>query len=328
VSNPQPHSQTESGEDKRPPVIVISGPTAAGKSSLALELAEQFSGEIVNADSVQVYRGLDVGSAKPSLEERARVPHHLVDVVDPSVVYDAGLFMKDARAAIDAIHQRGNLPFLVGGTGLYIRAALEGLIDGGAADEEFRERMEIEHKQALAEGDPLRLHRQLEELDAHAAKRIHPNDLRRTIRALEINQRSGLVASKLQENHSFQDRPYRVLQIALDPGVEALVERIDLRCQQMIDQGLLQEVRQLRKQGVGPELRSMSAIGYRHMAPVVEGTETLTGALLQMQRDTRHFAKRQRTWLRKVEGIHWVDPKEKERVQELVQVFLTAETKP
>jgi tRNA dimethylallyltransferase len=186
----------------------------------------------------------------------------------------------------------------VGGTGLYIRAALEGLIDGGAADEEFRERMEIEHKQALEEGDPLRLHRQLEELDAHAAKRIHPNDLRRTIRALEINQRSGLVASKLQENHSFQDRPYRVLQIALDPGVEALVERIDLRCQEMIDQGLLQEVRQLRKQGVGPELRSMSAIGYRHMAPVVEGTETLTGALLQMQRDTRHFAKRQRTWFR------------------------------
>ncbi len=322
MSTPASQPPSPSQEDKRPPVIVISGPTAAGKSALALELAEQFSGEIVNADSVQVYRGLDVGSAKPSLEERARVPHHLIDVVDPSVVYDAGRYMKEARAAMDAIHERGNVPFMVGGTGLYIRAALEGLIDGGAADEEFRERMEKEHKEALEQGDPLRLHRQLAELDAGAAKRIHPNDLRRTIRALEINQRSGLVASKLQERHSFQDRPYRVLQIALDPGVEALVERMDLRCQEMIDQGLLKEVRRLRKEGYGPELRSMSAIGYRHMAPVVEGTETLVGALAEMQRDTRHFAKRQRTWLRKVEGLHWLDPKDKKEVQELVADFL------
>jgi len=311
--------------EQRPNVVVITGPTAAGKTGLAIALALRFDGEIVNADSVQVYRGMDIGSAKSSLEERAAVRHHLIDIVDPDEPYDAGRYMKDARRAIEEIHARGRIAFLVGGTGLYIRAALEGLVEGAAADLELREELEKEHVEAVREGDPGRLHRRLAELDPDAADKIHPNDLRRTIRALELNQRSGPTASRLRQEHGFRDCPYRVLHIALDPGVDVLVDRVDARCEQMIEEGLLQEVRQLRAQRYGPELRSMASIGYRHMGPVVDGAGTLAHALKEMQRDTRHFAKRQRTWLRKVPDAIWINPDDREEIALLVQRFLSGE---
>ncbi len=310
-------------EDARPPVVVITGPTAAGKTDLSIALAQRFRGEIVNADSVQVYRGMDLGAAKPSVEERALVPHHLIDIVDPDANYDAGRFMKDARKAMAEIHARGNIPFLVGGTGLYIRAALEGLIEGGSADPELRERLEQDHVKAVEEGDPDRLHRRLVEVDPAAARQIHPNDLRRTIRALEIGLRMGPTASALRRGHAFSDCPYRVLHIAIDPGVEPLTLRIDARCEAMIEAGLLQEVRRLQKAGFRADLRSMGSIGYRHMIPVAEGVETLEGALAQMKRDTRHFAKRQRTWLRKVEGVLWMQPDQPDEIIAAVEDFLS-----
>jgi len=309
-------------EDARPPVVVVTGPTASGKSACAIRLAERFRGEIVNADSMQVYRYLDIGTAKPSVRERARVPHHLIDVVLPSEIYSAGRYRSDARAAADRIHARGQVVFLTGGTGLYIRAFLAGLLEGGGADQTLRSQLEEEHATAVAAGDPLRVHRRLAELDPAAAERIHPHDLRRVIRALELSLRAGGAASAIRRAHGFADQPYHTLHLALDPGRDELDRRIDLRCESMIESGLLREVRALRGMGYGPELRSMQAIGYRHMAPVVDGADTLANALVAMKRDTRQFARRQRTWIRRVPEALPLHPDDEDAIVKSVEAFL------
>jgi tRNA dimethylallyltransferase len=303
---------------------VIAGPTAAGKSGVALDLALRFAGEIVNADSMQVYRGLDIGTAKPSAADRARVPHHLLDVVAPDVPYNAGRYSREARAAAAAIHARRGLPLLTGGTGLYIRAFLEGLIDDEGGDPALRAGLEQEAARAAGEGEPARLHARLADLDPDAAARIHPNDVRRTVRALELIARHGGPASHLRQRHGFTDRPYTVLYLVLDPGREQLDRRIDARAAAMIEAGLLRECRALRQQGYGPELRPLRAIGYRHMMPVVEGQDTLANALAAMQRDTRHFARRQRTWFRGVRGAVWLHPDDRKGIDERVGAFVDA----
>jgi tRNA dimethylallyltransferase len=307
---------------KREPVVVIAGPTAAGKSGAALTLAERVGGEIVNADSMQVYQFMDIGTAKPSLADRARVPHHLLDVVPPNVAYNAGRYSRDARSAAAQIHARGALPLVTGGTGLYIRAFLEGLLDDADPDPELRARLEREAELAAKEGDPERLHRRLAALDRDAAERIHPNDRRRTVRALELVAQSGVPASQLRARHHFGDRPYRVLYLVLDPGREALDARIDARAAAMIDGGLLQECRALRERGYGPELRPMQAIGYRHMMAVVDGQDTLANALVAMRRDTRQFARRQRTWFRAVPDAIWMQPDDARAIESRVRAFL------
>lgn len=310
----------------RPLVVVVTGPTAAGKSALAVELAERFEGEIVNADSMQVYRRLDIGTAKPTLAERARVPHHLIDVAEPTESYNAGRYMVEARAAADGILARGRRPILAGGTGLYIRAFLFGLLDKVGADPELRERLEREDREARAAGDPLRLHRRLTGLDRETADRIHPNDVRRVVRALELVLGSGAPASHLRRVHGFGDRRYRALHLAIDLPSDELDRRIDARCRKMIEAGLLQEVRDLRERGVGPEARCMQAIGYRHMEPVIQGRDTLANALVAMQRDTRRFARRQRTWLRAVPEVVWMDARDRDAIARRVDAFLCAGT--
>jgi tRNA dimethylallyltransferase len=307
---------------EKPPVVVVTGPTASGKTPVAIEIARRIGGEIVNADSMQVYRYMDVGTAKPSLEQRGRVPHHLLDVVTPDVAYSAGRYAEEARKAAAEIHARSKIVVLTGGTGLYIRAFLEGLLETGEADPKLRAELEDQNRAAVEAGDPLRLHRRLAEIDAEAADRIHPNDLRRIIRALEIAGRLGEPASSLRAEHGFGDRPFRTLHLALDPGREALAERIDRRCGEMIENGLLREARALRERGYGPELRPMRAIGYRHMTPVVDGADTLANALRVMCRDTRHFARRQRAWLRKVPDVRWQRPDETEAIFDAVESFL------
>lgn len=307
--------------DARPPVVVVTGPTASGKSAAALRLAARFDAEIVSADSMQVYRGLDIGTAKPSLVERARVPHHLLDVVTPDVAYNAGRYAREARAAAAAIHGRGRLVLLVGGTGLYIRAFLLGLLEGRGADPELRQRLEAEHAAAVAAGDPLRLHRRLQEDDPEAAARIHPHDLRRVIRALELVAEKRLPVSRVWSDHGFSDRPFRALQLALDPGTEALDARTDARCIAMIEQGLLREVRGLLER-YPPTLRPFEAIGYRHMIPVAEGLDVIPNALEAMQRDTRRFARRQRTWLRGVPETRWLHPEDEDALVHAVERFL------
>ncbi|MDH3212050.1 MAG: tRNA (adenosine(37)-N6)-dimethylallyltransferase MiaA [Myxococcales bacterium] len=313
---------TAAPHDPRPPVVVVTGPTASGKTELAVELALEFDGEIVNADSVQVYRHLDIGTAKPGPELRARIPHHLLDVVDPDVPYSAGRYAVEARAAAAAIHERARVVLLTGGTGLYIRAFCEGLLADGAADAELRDALEREHADAVAAGDPQRLHRRLQDRDPDAAAGIHPHDLRRVIRALEIRERSGVKASAQRRTHRFGDRPYATLHLAIDPGRDALDARIDARCHRMIEAGLLQEVRALQERGFGPALRSMQAIGYRHMAAVVAGHDTLANARAAMQRDTRRFARRQRTWLRGVPEAVWLKPDDRDQIFKLVEALL------
>jgi tRNA dimethylallyltransferase len=312
--------------EKRPQVVVVTGPTACGKTGIAIEIATRFGGEVINADSMQVYRYMDIGTAKPSLEERARVPHHLFDIVTPDQPYNAGRYCAEARAAADTIAGRGNLVVLAGGTGLYIRAFLHGLVDVGGADRGLRERLEAEHAQALADGDPQKLHRRLAALDPEAAGRIHPNDLVRIVRALEIAQLGHRAASQVQAGHGFGDEPYAALHLAFDPGVKPLIERIDRRCESMIEAGLLREVRNLRDRGYGPELKPMQAIGYRHIQPVVDGLDTLANAVEAMKRDTRRFAKRQRTWLRAVPEAVWMDPAALTPILRRVEAFL--EEKP
>ena len=319
--DPDPSEQAEA----LPPVVVVTGPTGSGKSSIAIELAERFNGEIVNADSMQVFRSMDIGTAKPSVEERSRVPHHLFDIVDPDEPYSAGRYAKEARAAAESIHARGHVVFLTGGTGLYIRAFLDGLIETENVDPGLRKRLEGEQARAAEEGDPTRLHRRLTEFDAQAAAKIHPNDVRRTVRALEILEQSGERASSVREAHGFRDRPFRVLHLCIDPGREALTKRIEERADAMIEAGLLREVRGLRDRGYAADLRPMQAIGYRHIQPVVDGADTLANALEAIKVDTRRFARRQRTWIRPLPDVHWHDPAQPEAIFERVARFLESD---
>jgi tRNA dimethylallyltransferase len=305
------------------PVVVISGPTASGKTALALELAQRFRGEIVNADSMQVYRGMDIGTAKPSAAERAQAPHHLLDIVAPNESYHAGRFAEDAERAIGAICGRGRVPFLVGGTGLYLRAALFGLNAGVGRDAGFRQGLDAEHKRAVAAGDTGHLHRRLAEVDPTSAARLHPNDLVRVIRALEIHAATGRSATAVYGESAPRPR-YDALFLALDPGRELLAKRIDARCEAMVASGLLQEVRALRDAGYGPELASMRSIGYRHMQPVIDGQDTLANVLDALKRDTRQFARRQRTWLRGEAGVTWVEPSEGGAIAARIEAFLAA----
>ncbi|MEE2678309.1 MAG: tRNA (adenosine(37)-N6)-dimethylallyltransferase MiaA [Myxococcota bacterium] len=309
-------------EGRRPPVVVVTGPTSAGKTRTAIHLAREFDAEIVNADSMQVYRGMDIGTAKPTAEEQAQAPHHLLDVADPGFPYSAGRYVQDARAAAAAIHGRDQPVILAGGTGLYIRAFLEGLVETGGADPSLRARLEEEHRSALEAGDPDRLHARLAALDPDSARAIHPRDVTRIVRALELAERGGAPASEQRRAHGFRDCPYRVLHLALDPGRDALGARIDAHCRRMLEMGLLQEVRELLAQGYGFALRPMQAIGYRHMQPVVAGSATLEGALEVMQRDTRRYARRQRTWLRSVPDVLWFSPDAGSEIEERVARFL------
>jgi tRNA dimethylallyltransferase len=305
-----------------PPVVVVTGPTATGKTALAIALARRFDGEIVNADSMQVYRYMDVGTAKATAEERAEAPHHLLDLVTPDVAYSAGRYAADAREAAARIHAAGRLVVLTGGTGLYIKAFLLGLVDAGAVDPELRADLEREHEEAEASSDPGRLHRRLAAIDAESARTIHPHDAKRVVRALELFESGGRTASQRREAHGFGDRRYRVLHLALDLEREALHRRIDARCQHMLDAGLLREVRDLVDRGYTFDLRPMQAIGYRHMQPVVEGADTLPNALDAMRRDTRRYARRQRTWLRKVPEALWVDAQARDEIADRVEAFL------
>jgi tRNA dimethylallyltransferase len=288
---------------------------------MAIEIAKRFDGEIVNADSMQVYRHMDIGTAKPSPEQRAAALHHLIDVVAPDSPYNVARYLVEARRAASEIHGRGHLVVLTGGTGLYIRVFLDGVLGSAPPNPELRAALEAEHAAAVAGDDPGRLHRQLQAVDPEAASRIHANDLRRIIRALEINEQ-GVTASERRRQHRFRDRPFRVLHLALDVERDLLNQRIDARCSAMIEAGLLREVRDLCRRGYGPELPPMQAIGYRHVLPVVAGSDTLANALAAMQRDTRRFARRQRTWLRGVADLQTCDANDPAAIVRAVEAFL------
>lgn len=285
-----------------PPLILLIGPTAVGKTELALQLAERLSGEIVSADSRLFYRGMDIGTAKPSAEEQARVPHHLIDVANPDETWSLAVFQQKATEIIADIHARGRLPFLVGGTGQYARAVTEGWTPPEVKpDTRLREELEKRKEERGVEW----LHAKLHQLDPRAAEKIDPRNVRRTIRALEVILTTGRPFSQ-QRGQS--ESPYSLSTIGLKRPREELYRRIDERIEAMFAAGFLEEVQQLLEKGYSPNLPSMSAIGYREGIRVIKGELTAEQAKVEMRRATRIFVRRQANWFKENDpSIRWFE---------------------
>lgn len=284
-------------------LIVICGPTASGKSELALRLAGQLDAEIVNADSMQVYRGMDIGTAKPTKSERESIPHHLIDVAPPDRLFSAADFMEAADAAIADVAARGKRVIVVGGTGLYIRALLNGLVDSPSGAGEIRYQLQ-------AEADLIGNQAMLEKLrlvDPESAGQVHPNNLVRIIRALEVHRLTGIPLSRYQQEHAFAGQRYRSLQIGIQVERGVLYSRIEERVERMLRDGLLEEVQGLLDAGYGRELKSMRSIGYKEAAACLCGEYGLDRAAELIKRDTRRYAKRQLTWFRADSNILWLE---------------------
>ncbi len=277
-----------------PPLLLISGPTAVGKSAVALELARRCNAEIINGDSLQVYRYLDIGTAKPDITERSLLPHHLFDILDPDQPFNATEFQLRADAVIAEIHGRGALPLVVGGTGLYLKALLFGLCQMPEIEPEIR--IELENRLELEGSESL--HAELNRLDAALAARLAPRDKTRVIRALEIVLATGKSITYFQEQHKFSSPRYNFLHVFLDLDREQLYQRINRRVELMIAAGLRDEVQGLLKKGYSPGLKPLQSIGYRQMLKHLAGRLTLDQAISDTQQATRHYAKRQLTWFR------------------------------
>ncbi len=302
----------------KPKIVIIGGPTASGKSAVAMELAERFHGEIVSADSIQIYRHMDIGSAKPSLEDRARVPHHMIDIRDPDEDFSAGDFVREARKRISDILGRNAVPVVAGGTGLYIRLLVGGIVDAPPRDDELRACLRREEKKKGVGA----LWEKLFRMDPEAAGSIPRENVARIIRALEVAHITGEKPSVLRRAHGFKDRPYRALFLCLSPQRAILYERIDNRVDRMIRSGLLDEVLKLYRLGYSPELKSMKSLGYRHAGLVLNGAMALQDAVVLMKRDTRRYAKRQFTWFRSEPEALWYDPAQLEGIRLVVANFL------
>lgn len=289
--------------DERPALPVICGPTAVGKTALALRLAEEFDGEIISADSRQVFRLMDIGTAKPTAEEQQAVRHHLIDVAWPDQEFNAAHFLTYAEPVINDIMQRDKRPLLVGGTGLYIKALTEGLLQAPSADQAFRDHL---HARAEQEGRPA-LHAELARVDPDSAARLHANDLIRIVRALEVYEQSGRPLSALQDHHGFRCQPYRTIKICLNLDRHLLYQRINRRAVLMFEQGLLEEAESLLKAGYDPALKSLRTIGYRQAFALLRGEMSYAEALDSLQQSTRRYAKQQLTWFRKDKSMIWLE---------------------
>jgi tRNA dimethylallyltransferase len=302
----------------KPKVIVVCGPTATGKTAVGIELAAALGGEIISADSMQVYRYMDIGTAKPTSAERAAAAHHLIDVVDPDEPFDAARYAALARETVAALHRRGRVPLVVGGTGLYIKALLHGLFRSDVGDPALRRRLAAE---IVAEGTQ-RLHARLAACDPETASRLHPNDTARVLRALEVFEVTGRPIADFHRTHRFADEPFNALLIGLDLERERLYERIDRRVDAMLAAGFEDEVRGLLDRGYGPELNPMQSIGYSHMSATLAGRIDRAEAVRTLKRDTRRFAKRQLTWFRATPGIVWLPPQEMEAMLQMCRDFM------
>jgi len=300
-------SVTEIGASARPArtaVGFIVGPTGAGKSALAMEVAERLNCEIVNADSRQFYRGMDLGTAKPSAEDRARVPHHLIDVRQPDEALDVAEFAQLARDAIVEIAARGRNPLVVGGSGLYLRVIRGGIFPGPPASAEIRDRL----AKVAAEQGVAHLHQRLRELDPEAANRIGVNDLYRIVRALEVFELTGETISAHQRRHRFADIGYDTLTVGVEVERPKLYASIDARFDAMVAGGLVAEVRTLIDAGYSPDQPPLSTIGYKQIAAYLRGEIALDDAVAQARQESRRLAKRQLTWFRREPQIVWLDP--------------------
>ena len=297
----------------KPALILLVGPTAVGKTEIAIQLAERINGEIVSADSRLFYRGMDVGTAKPTRAEQARVPHHLIDIANPDEILSLAVFQQKAREAIADIHARGKLPLLVGGTGQYVRAVTEGWSPPEVKpDEKLRAELEKEHEE---KGKDF-LYEKLKSLDLEAAEKIDPRNVRRTIRALEVIMTTG---RKFSEQRRQGESPYHLITIGLTRPRPELYARIDARIEAMFANGLLDEVKGLLAKGYSSELPTMSAIGYRECVNVIEGKLSIEQAKAEMRRATRIFVRRQGNWFKESDpNIHWLYVGEENVVEKIV----------
>jgi tRNA dimethylallyltransferase len=302
----------------KPKVIVICGSTGVGKTTAAIHLARLFDGEIISADSMQIYRYMDIGTAKPTSAEQALVKHHMIDIIDPDTSFDAAMYEKMGRERINRIHRKQKSVFVVGGTGLYIKALISGLFKSRPTDPEIRRRLKAE---ADTQGlEPL--YQRLVQTDPKAAKRIHPNDGYRIVRALELFESTQNTISHHHDKHRFSDAPFEVLKIGLRMDRPSLYHQIDHRVLKMVDKGLLQEAKMLLGRNYGPDLKPMQAIGYRHMIQFIQKNLLWDETIETLQRDTRRYAKRQMTWFRADPEVIWHTPAQLQKIGQRIKTFL------
>ncbi|MBE5794133.1 MAG: tRNA (adenosine(37)-N6)-dimethylallyltransferase MiaA [Clostridiales bacterium] len=286
----------------KPKIIAVTGATASGKSALSLEFAKHYDAEIVCMDSMQIYRGMDIGTAKPSQQEQRMVPHHMLDVVSPADNYTVADYAEHATAVIHDILKRGKLPVLVGGTGLYLKALMHGLSLGvSRSDPDIRARLEAISDEP---GGRQKLHDMLRQVDEASANKLHPNDLRRVIRAIEVYELTGTPLSQTRQEENSE---FSVLPIAIRMEREILYQRIEKRVDAMLESGLVEEVQRLLDEGVSPEAQSMQGIGYKELVPVLSGMVPLEKAREEIILNTKHYAKRQETWFKGEKATVWLE---------------------
>lgn len=302
-----------------PRLVILAGPTGVGKTELSLHLAEAFGAEIISADAMQVYRFMDIGTAKPTMQQRSRVKHHLLDVADPDDPFNAALFIKQARPLIESLYHEGKPIFVVGGTGLYIKALLGGLFAGPPADEILR----TFYRKAVEAYGPAYLYEKLKRKDEQAARRLSPNDTVRIIRALEVIETSGKSIVQQHQQHHFGERRYDYLKIGLTTERQCLFDRIGQRTEQMISGGLVEEVSGLLAMGYTGSLKSMRSLGYRHIVRYLEGLHDLPVAVAAIKRDTRRYAKRQMTWFGADQEMVWFGSDDRAAIVRTVASFLS-----
>jgi tRNA dimethylallyltransferase len=302
----------------KPKIIVICGPTAAGKTSAAIDFARIFNGEIISADSRQIYRYMNIGTAKPTPEQIAEIPHYLVDFIDPDQHFDANQFARMAHDIILKLIRKNQLPFIVGGTGLYIKALLHGLFEDNFSDPSVRGRLNKEADECGKKA----LYERLIKFDPQTANRLHPNDIYRIIRALEVYEITGKPISSWHRGHRFSEIRYCVFKLGIYLDREILYKRIDQRVDMMISEGLIEEVREILNRGYSPDLKSMKTIGYSHVIDYLIGNCTLDKAITTLKRDTRRYSKRQMTWFRADSEINWIKPSEINTVIPFMNKFL------
>jgi tRNA dimethylallyltransferase len=287
----------------KPKLLVLVGPTAVGKTKLSLEIAKIYGCEIISGDSMQVYRGMDIGTAKILPEDQQGIPHHLIDIIEPDEAFSVAAFQQKAEQLIHEIHTRGHLPFIVGGTGLYIESlCYQFQFSEASSDEAFR----LEHEAFLLKYGAQALHEKLVLADPISADRLHPNNTRRVIRALEILHVTGTTLSAQLEGQTKQS-PYELCMVGLTMDRALLYKRIEQRIDLMLEQGLIEEVRRLLDKGFSQDFISMQGLGYKEIIRYLQGECTLDEAVILLKRDTRHFAKRQLSWFRHMKEIQWVD---------------------
>ncbi|HBO84828.1 MAG: tRNA (adenosine(37)-N6)-dimethylallyltransferase MiaA [Deltaproteobacteria bacterium GWC2_42_11] len=302
-------------------VAVIAGPTASGKSKAAIELAKIFNVEIISADSMQVYRFMDIGTAKPSSEERAEIKHHMIDIANPDEDYTAARFKNEASKAIEDVYRRGKNIFVVGGTGLYIRTLIKGLFMGPGKNEKLRQKLkDLSEKQGSNY-----IYNILKKVDPSSASKIHPNNKVRIIRAIEVYFTTKRTMSSFQTEHGFLEKPYDVLYMGLKKERKELYRDIEARVDRMVDNGLINEVKGLIDMGYSPESKAMQALGYREAAKYLNGKLTFENMAYEIKKNTKRYAKRQITWFNKEPDIRWVDANDINAMVSMIRGFLTSQ---